>query len=64
MIGKVTVGEASTETFYVRIDPEDKYFAVGSSDGSVHIYNTLSGKLMSEMLPSPSESRLPITCVK
>jgi len=37
---------------------------VGSADGSIKIYNALSGKMLSNMVIPPPAERMPITAIK
>ncbi len=60
---KLVVSAPETESFCVQFDPDNKYFAVGGSDGTVRLYNTLTGKCAAVMSPSRAE-HMPVTCVK
>jgi COMPASS component SWD3 len=46
---KFAVGERGNEVYCCRFDPQDRYVATGCKDGSIRIYNVLTGK-MSYML--------------
>ena len=41
---KYTLGSLEQQTFCVRYDPNDKYIAQGSGDGTINIFNTFTGK--------------------
>lgn len=41
---KYTLGDTSIQTFCVRYDPNDKYIATGCSDGTIRLFNVLTGK--------------------
>ena len=64
LISKPHVGESENDNFCVQYDPDDKYFAVGTGDGLVKVYNTMSGKLITQMINASSHSHMPITCLK
>jgi WD40 repeat protein len=64
-----TLGDKSTEIFCVQFDPEDRYIATGCGDGSIRVYNLLTGKLaylMNEQKVSrPEEAKkMPTTAVR
>lgn len=64
LTARLAVTEEETESFCVQFDPEDKYFAVSSSAGSIRVYNTLSGKQMSSMLLTKDKGKTPVTSLR
>lgn len=41
---RFNLGEVDSEIFCVRFSPDDLYLAAASSNGAIHIFNTLTGK--------------------
>ena len=60
---KYTLGDCSTPTFCVRFDHNDKYIAAGRGDGSICIFNVLTGKV-SYLLNENMEEPMPTTIVR
>ena len=60
---KYTLGYCSTPTFCVRFYHNDKYIAAGRGDGSICIFNVLTGKV-SYLLNENMEEPMPTTIVR
>eukprot|EP00357_Protocruzia_adherens_P022906 CAMPEP_0114995856 /NCGR_PEP_ID=MMETSP0216-20121206/13973_1 /TAXON_ID=223996 /ORGANISM="Protocruzia adherens, Strain Boccale" /LENGTH=384 /DNA_ID=CAMNT_0002359967 /DNA_START=132 /DNA_END=1286 /DNA_ORIENTATION=+ len=45
IVHRTTFGDPDNEIFCVRFDHDDKYLALGCADGSIKIYNVLTGKM-------------------
>lgn len=60
---KFTLGDTSKQTFCVRFDPNDKYIAAGQGDGTIKIFNLLTGK-QSYTLNSNMDEPMPITQIR
>ena len=60
---KDILGEVDYQTMCVRFDPKDKYIAAGCSDGTIKIFNVLTGK-PSYTLNTGMESSFPMTSIK
>ena len=60
---KYILGDVTTPTFCVRFDHNDKYIAAGRGDGSIAIFNVLTGKT-SYMLNESMEEPMPTTIVR
>ena len=43
IVHKYTLGSVEPVTYSVQFDPNDKYIAAACGDGSIRIYNTLTG---------------------
>ena len=63
----MTLGEATSEVFCAKYDPEDRYIACGFGDGIVRIYNMETGKLsftLSGNMASIAFDEMPVTAVR
>lgn len=60
---KYTLGDTNTPTFCVRFDQQDKYVAAGRGNGSISIFNILTGKL-SYAINENMEDAKPTTSVR
>ena len=76
---KFTVGEPTNDVYCVRFDPQDRYVATGCKDGTIRVYNVLTGKLSykledttSQPISMPTEEgeeeskelKMPITAIR
>lgn len=61
--------------YTVRFDPQDRYIATGCKDGSIRVYNVLTGKLSYTLMDTESrpvmeedeeekELKMPITAIR
>lgn len=59
---KFTLGDGDNEIFCVRFSPDDLYLAAACGDGSIMVYNSVTGKLA--FVLNSEENRLPTTQVR
>ena len=69
VFAKTTYGDGTSGIQCIRFDPGDKYIAAGCDDGSIRIFNVLTGKLVyilnqRQTAPSGEEEKMPTTCVR
>jgi len=55
-------GTIGNDVFCVRYSQDNKYLAAGTANGSIKLYNSNSGHLVSTMIHGIAT--MPITCVK
>ena len=60
---KYTIGSLENQTFCVKFDPHDKYIAQGCNDGTIKIYNTVTGK-QSYILNTQMDQPMPTTQIR
>eukprot|EP00002_Diphylleia_rotans_P009664 TRINITY_DN20033_c0_g1_i1.p1 TRINITY_DN20033_c0_g1~~TRINITY_DN20033_c0_g1_i1.p1 ORF type:complete len:351 (-),score=49.81 TRINITY_DN20033_c0_g1_i1:270-1322(-) len=52
------------EIFSVKFSPETHYLVAGCSDGTVKVFNTVTGKLLAVMYVNTQSGILPVPCLK
>eukprot|EP01112_Ceratiomyxa_fruticulosa_P009677 TRINITY_DN2535_c0_g2_i1.p1 TRINITY_DN2535_c0_g2~~TRINITY_DN2535_c0_g2_i1.p1 ORF type:complete len:428 (-),score=71.16 TRINITY_DN2535_c0_g2_i1:9-1292(-) len=58
---RLVLGDEKDDSYSIRFSPDARFIAAGSSDGSVRVYSSLTGKLVYNLT---SDDNLPITCVR
>ena len=65
---RMLLGDGSIDMYCVRFDPQDRYLAAGCGDGTIRIFNIMSGKLayclnQGQMRPG-DDHKMPTTSVR